>query len=216
MIFCCPRRRCRHHQHPAGQTISHWQAALDRTSPSAANRKGNAALANDQSLNLYVVKFTRNRWVNYHRRYCFGSYWCFSNLDLRCLHLSLRSHYCRSVSSHRWEEHVVENQKDLCSYSLHDASDLHLNAGSKCYDYGVWVLPLKLLPNPSASPTNASQKLEEQHFHSHLLMYSNSLGFAQVKKFLHWEYYFQFSMMPQFVTPSICSAICFLLNLIAG
>lgn len=89
MISCWLQWHC-HHQPPRGQTICHCLAAWDKTAPSAANRTGNAALASGRSLNLYVVKFTRNSWGKCHRRYCFGSYWCFSNLDLRYLHLSLR------------------------------------------------------------------------------------------------------------------------------
>ena len=59
-------RRCRR---PPGQTICYWQVGWDKTGPSIANQKGNAALASDRSLNLYVVKFARNRWVECHRRY---------------------------------------------------------------------------------------------------------------------------------------------------
>ena len=180
MIFywrCCRR--------PPGQTICYWQVGWDKTGPSIANQKGNAALASDRSLNLYVVKFARNRWVKCHRRYWFGSYWCFSNFDLQYLHLFLRWHYCQSASSHRWELYATGNRKDLCSYSSNDASDFHLIVVSKCYDYGVWVLRLERMPNPWASPTIANQTLEEQHFRSRLLMYSNSLGFDQVKRFRH-------------------------------
>jgi hypothetical protein len=88
-MISCWRQQTYRQQPPRGQTIFHWQPAWDRTAPSGANQRGNAALASGQSLNLYVVKFTRNSQGSCHRRYCFGSYWCFSNLDLRYLHLCL-------------------------------------------------------------------------------------------------------------------------------